>query len=167
MNMKSAATTKQSSPLALWQQQPQAKHGVLHLIKGITSELESLQAVMHGYLTNTEGEYRKGLFFQDADAMQALNHFKAELDQLRRILWFYIEETTGNPGLDLDHEQKARRLQRITELLSALAPQPVASAEGKGHESGSFFERLNQVIDVHMRDKPPITQSSLTKHRKS
>jgi hypothetical protein len=167
INMKSTATTKGSSPLASWQQQPQAKHGVLHLMKGITAELESLQAVMHGYLTNAEGEYKKGLFFEDADAMQVLNNFKAELDQLRRILWFYVEETTVNPDLDLDQEQKNRRLQRITELLGALAPQPVVSAQGTGHDSGSFFERLNHVIDVHMRDKTPITQSSLSKRRKS
>jgi len=166
IHMKSTAT-KRSSPLVLWQQQPQAKHGVLRRMKGVTAELESLQAVMHGYLANIEGEYKKGPFFEDADAMQVLNHFKAELDQLRRILWFYAEETTGSPGQDLDQEQKARRLQRITELLGALAPQPVASAQGTGHESGSFFERLNQVIDVHMRDKTPVAQSSLSKRRKS
>jgi hypothetical protein len=164
--MKSTATTKRNS-LSLWQQQSQAKHGVLHLMKGITAELESLQAVMHGYLATAEGEYKKGLFFADADAMQVLNHFKAELDQLRRILWFYLEGTAGNPGLDVDQELKTRRLQRITELLGALAPQPAASAAGAGQESGSFFERLNQVIDVHMRDKTPITQSSLAKRRKS
>jgi hypothetical protein len=135
-------------------------------MRDITAGLESLQAEMHGCLSETEGEYKKDPFFADADAVQVLNHFKAELDQLRRILWFYIEEATGRPGPDVDQEQKNRRLQRITELLGALAPQPVASSEAPVQESGSFFERLNQVIDVHMRDKTPITQPSLTKRRK-
>ncbi len=136
-------------------------------MRDITAGLESLQAEMHVYLSKTEGEYKKDPFFEDAAAVQGLNHFKAELDQLRRILWFYIEEATGRPGPDVDQEQKNRRLQRITELLGALAPQPVTSSEASVQESGSFFERLNQVIDVHMRDKTPITEPSLTKRRKS
>jgi hypothetical protein len=164
--MKSTTNTNRRFPLILWQQQPQAKHGVLHRMKNITEELESLQAVMHGCLSEREGEYKKGPFFEDADAVQVLNHFKAELDQLRRILWFYIEEATGRSGPDVDQEQKNRRLQRITELLGALAPQPVAS-KTQGQESDSFFERLNQVIDVHMRDKTAITQPRLGKHRKA
>src|SRR5258708_4398216 len=164
--MKSTATTNRRSPLTLWQPQPQAKHSVLHRMRDITAGLETLQAEMHHYFSETEGEYKKSTFFEDATAVQVLNHFKAELDQLRRILWFYVEETTGGPGPNVDQEQKTRRLQRITELLGALAPKPVASSEAPVQESGSFFERLNQVINAHMRSNTPIKESSLAKRRK-
>ena len=53
-----------------------------------------------------------------------LNDFKAELDQLRRILWFYIEQATGNArSRGADSDQHDKRLQRVNELLRALAPQ--------------------------------------------
>jgi len=165
--MKSIAATNRRAPLTLWQQQSHAKHGVLHRVKEITAALESLQAEMHSSLAETEEAYKNPPFFEDADAVRALTHFKAELDQLRRILWFYIEEATGKSGPDMDPEQKNRRLQRITDLLGALAPQPAAPSETPAQQSGSFFERLDQVIDVHMRDKTPITKPSLTKLRKS
>jgi len=164
--MKSTVTIRQRSPLTLWQQQSQVKHGVLHRIKDITAELESLQAAMHGAL-NEPGEAYKNPFYEDADAVRVLNHFKAELDQLRRILWFYIEEATGKSGPDLDQEEKNRRLQRVTELLGALAPKPAASSQAPAQEPGSFFERLNQVIDVHMNDKTLATKSASAKRHKS
>ena len=164
--MKSTVTIRQRSPLTLWQQQSQVKHGVLHRIKDITAELESLQAAMHGAL-NEPGEAYKNPFYEDADAVRVLNHFKAELDQLRRILWFYIEEATGKSGPDLDQEEKNRRLQRVTELLGALAPKPAVSLQAPSQEPGSFFERLNKVIDVHMGDKTPIAGPIAAKRRKS
>src|SRR6266704_3072806 len=165
--MKSTLTTHRRAPLTLWQQQqPQAKHGVLHRMKNITGELESLQAEMHGAL-NEPGDVYKNPFFQDAEAVRILNHFKAELDQLRRILWFYIEEATGKSAPELDQEQNNRRLQRVTELLGALAPKPAASLQAPAQEPGSFFERLNKVIDVHMGDKTPIAGPIPAKRRKS
>ncbi|HKR96297.1 MAG TPA: hypothetical protein VJW55_13075, partial [Candidatus Angelobacter sp.] len=84
------------------------------------------------------------------------------LDQLRRILWFYIEEAARKPRAGTDHEQQSRRLERVTDLLHAISPagSPINTAE-----SGSFFERLNCVIETYMDKKPAVSEKKTSIHR--
>jgi uncharacterized membrane protein YccC len=161
--MKPTGTTPRRFELNSWQRQPQVRNAVLHRMQNITSELEAIQAEMHSELTGSASENRLARIFEDATAVQVLNDFKAEMDQLRRILWFYIEEAGGKPAPATDQEQQAKRLQRVNELLRALAPpaSPTAAAEAK--PSVSFFERLDVVIDTYMQEKKPVAQASIAK----
>ena len=144
--------------IAAWQQKPKTKNTVLDRIQTITRELEALQTEMHNQLTEPVGDKKSGLF-EDSTAIQVLSHFKAELDQLRRILWFYIEEAAQKPPTGMDPEQ-AHRLERVTGLLRALSPQPNIAPTGE--QSGSFFERLNLVIDNYMQEKKPVEAETKT-----
>lgn len=161
--MKPAGNTHRRSALSLWQHQPQVKNAVLHRIQKITEELEAIQAEMHSELTVPTNDNQVAKFFEDAAAVQILNDFKAELDQLRRILWFYIEEAAGKPSAAVDQEQQAKRLQRVNELLRALSPQTSAPLTVQGPPSGSFFERLDVVIDTYMQEKKPVAQVKTVK----
>jgi len=145
-------------PVAAWRHKPKTQDAVLERIRAITRELETLQAEMHTQLTAPAIKGR-GKVFEDGASVQVLNQFKAELDQLRRVLWFYIEQASQKPAESMEHEQ-ARRLERVTGLLSALSPQPGATASGE--QSGSFFERLNVVIDSYMQEKKPVSAEANT-----
>ena len=145
-------------PVAAWRHKPKTQEPVLERVRTITRDLETLQAEMHTQLTAPAAPGRNR-FLEDGMAVQVLSQFKAELDQLRRILWFYIEQAEQKPAADMDHEQ-ARRLDRVTGLLSALSPQPGATSCGE--QSGSFFERLNVVIDTYMQEKKPVSGDSNT-----
>ncbi|MGZ4842294.1 MAG: hypothetical protein ACXV5J_11150 [Candidatus Angelobacter sp.] len=148
-----------------WQRQPQVKNALLHRIQNITGEIHSIQTEMHGELTQPANGSRVAGFFEDGTAVQVLNDFKAELDQLRRILWFYIEQASTQSTAAPDNEQQSKRLQRVNELLRALAPQATASAtaaEGS-KPSISFFERLDVVMDTYMQDKKPVAQAKAAK----
>src|SRR5579864_4584063 len=114
-----------------WQRQPQVKNALVDRIKSITSEIHSIQAEMHGELNEPASENRLARFFEDQNAVQFLNDFKAELDQLRRILWFYIEQASSQPSATLNNEQQDTRLQRVNELLRALAPAPKSAIPGE------------------------------------
>ena len=161
--MKPTGNTQRRSLFNSWQHQPQIKSAVLQRIGNITGELEAIQAEMHSALTQRANENRIARLFDDAGAVQVLNDFKAELDQLRRILWFYIEEATEKPAAGADPEQQAERLQRVNELLRALAPKPATSATVECRPSGSFFERLDVVIDTYMQEKKPVAQVKTVK----
>lgn len=140
-----------------WRRQPQVKNALLHQIKNTTHEIHAIQKEMHGKLAEPNTGNRLPKFFEDEAAVHVLNDFKAELDQLRRILWFYIEEATGNLAAGADPDQHDKRLQRVNELLRTLAPN--ASGEVAAHEnkrSISFFERLDVVIDTYMQEKKPV-----------
>lgn len=140
-----------------WRRQPQIKNALLHQIKNTTREIHAIQKEMHGGLTESNTGNRLPKFFEDEAAVQVLNDFKAELDQLRRILWFYIEAATGDLAAAADHAQQDQRLQRVNELLRTLAPKiPAAAAGDEGKRSISFFERLDLVIDTYMQEKKPV-----------
>lgn len=161
--MKPTGNTHRRTALNSWQHQPQVKNTVLHRIQHVTRELEVIQAEMHSELTETAGGDNFAKLFEDTAAVQALNDCKAELDQLRRILWFYIEQATGKPVASMDEEQQAKRLQRVNELLRALAPQPFPSALTESKPAASFFERLDVVIDTYMQEKKPVAQVKTVK----
>lgn len=142
-----------------WQRQPQVKNALLHRIKNITAEIHSIQAEMHGELNEPASGSRLARFFEDENAVQALNDFKAELDQLRRILWFYIEQASAEPTSAMNGEQQGKRMQRVNELLRALTPPIKTTIAGEPVQpSVSFFERLDVVIDTYMQEKKPVAQ---------
>ena len=150
--MKTTGNTQRRTFLNAWQAKPSGKDTILERIQAITRELGVIQAEMHSHLAASPGG-KISRFFEDGAAFEALNLFKAELDQLRRILWFYIEEAAKKPVADQGEQD--RRLERVTGLLRALTPQANA-AEPAGARSGSFFERLNVVIDTYLEEKKPV-----------
>jgi hypothetical protein len=163
--MKPTANLHRLPAIDSWQRQPQVKNVLLHRIQAITSEIHSIQAEMHGELAEPASSSKLAGFFEDGNAVQLLNDFKAELDQLRRILWFYIEHASAQPAALLDSDQQDSRLQRVNELLRALAPQPASPAvsEEQSQPSVSFFERLDVVIDTYMKEKKPVAQAKAAK----
>jgi vacuolar-type H+-ATPase subunit I/STV1 len=142
-----------------WQRQPQIKNALVHRIKNITAEIHSIQAEMHGQLNEPASENKLARFFEDENAVQLLNDFKAELDQLRRILWFYIEQASAQPSAAMNNEQQDTRVQRVNELLRTLAPATKSTITGETIQpSVSFFERLDVVMDTYMQEKKPVVQ---------
>ncbi|HEY4678483.1 MAG TPA: hypothetical protein VIJ01_15060, partial [Candidatus Angelobacter sp.] len=93
--MKPTGTIHRIPVIDSWQRQPQIKNALVNRIKNITCEIHSIQAEMHNQLNEPASGSRVAKLFEDENAVQVLNDFKAELDQLRRILWFYIEHASA------------------------------------------------------------------------
>ncbi len=156
--MKPTGNVHRLPEIDSWKRQPQVKNALLHQIKNTTREIHAIQKEMHGKFTESNTDNRLPKFFEDETAVQVLNDFKAELDQLRRILWFYIEQATGNVTAGADSDQHDKRLQRVNELLRTLSPKaPDGAATEQNQRSISFFERLDVVIDTYMQEKKPVT----------
>ena len=156
--MKSTGNLHRLPATDSWQRQPQIKNALVHRIKNITAEIHSIQAEMHGQLNEPASENKLARFFEDENAVQSLNDFKAELDQLRRILWFYIEQASAQLSAAMSTEQQDTRLQRVNELLRTLAPAKSTITGETIQPSVSFFERLDVVMDTYMQEKKPPVQ---------
>src|ERR1700744_949397 len=91
--MKPTGNAHGRTPLNSWHHQPKMKSAVLQKIRAITVELEAIQAEMHSELTDPAHQSAK--FFEDTTAVSVMNDFKAEMDQLRRILWFYTKDAAS------------------------------------------------------------------------
>ena len=126
---------------------PSAEH-VLERIKTLTGELEALQGEIYGQIADPAELLDRRSSLQQAGAANVLEKFKAAIDHLRGILWFC--ESDGPPANRPTHRnERERELARATELLQALSP---AGSVAARVESGSFFERLDRVIETYMQE---------------
>jgi|SRR5579864_5888149 len=129
---------------------PSPEH-VLERIRTVTGELEALKAEIYGQITDPGELLARRALLEHAGASAVLDRFKASLDHLRGILWFCAADFS-NSGLSGDlRRDRERQLARATELLNALAPAGFAPASTR---EGSFFERLDRVIDNYMEAFP-------------
>jgi hypothetical protein len=150
-NMRLTGTPYRPTLITSWQRKPN-RSAVVERIQALSKELSAIQAEMHSQLTGPVAG-KPGILFEDADAVQALNDLKAELDQLRRILWFYLEEAAKKSPAATDEEQPQSG-ERAKAAPRALVAQSGDSSSAA--EPGWFFDRLNLVIDAYMQGKKPV-----------
>lgn len=125
-------------------------------IRKITEELEAIHAEISSQL-NPDCIGKAQSLFDEVNAVELLTDFKCAIDQLRSVLWRYIEEVSGQTTED--PALKATHLLRATEMLRALTQQqssrPLAS-----FQEGSFFDRLHIVMDAYAVDYHCLGQTS-------
>jgi hypothetical protein len=142
--MKSQSSFTGSSAWLLGRTQSNPADRLLQRVRAVTHELEAIQTEMCSQLADTDGTPRKNGITPDSVAASDLQIFKTMVDQMRRILWFYTGEATADmriaPGLTESPNSHA----------SALSTQ----GDDSVIDSGSFFERLNVVIDGYIQTRP-------------
>ena len=161
--MKTTGNNDRRLELHSWQRQPQIKNPALHRIRNLTGELKAIQAQMHIDLADSLSNKQTARFLEDPSAVQVINDFKAEMDQLRRILWFYIEQPASQAGPCVEQEQQESSLQRVNELMRALSPKPALTGEAPAKRPASFFEKLDVVMDTYMQEKKPVLRAKAAK----
>jgi hypothetical protein len=158
--MKPIGASHSRTFLASWQTKRNGKDALLHHLRDMTRALEALQIEMHGQLAASAPGQHSPHFLADANAVQALNNFKAELDQVRRILWFYIEEAAQPPAPDGDYTQQVKHSQRLNSILTPVSPAPDTDEAIAGGAPESFFKRLDVVIDnYYLQEKRPVANT--------
>ena len=120
--------------------QPTPADRLLQRVRAVTRELEAIQNEMCAELAASDGTPRKNAS-PDAAAGADFHLFKTVVDQMRRILWF----DTGTGILDVHAD--AAFWQPPSPAVAKLSEQ----AGDSEIESGSFFERLNVVIDGYIQ----------------
>jgi hypothetical protein len=120
-----------------------AANGVLDRIKMVTDDLETLSADIHREINELRS-------FADISTGEratatALTEFKATLDQLRKVLWSYLEQADPGEAISGSKMQALRGSSGILASRYPLADGPPATAPV------SFFDRLDVVIDAYMK----------------
>jgi len=160
--MTSSGRNQGPSPFNSQNELPSPEH-VLERIRTLTGELSALEAEIYGEIADPEELLERRTTLEQAGAAAVLVDFKAALDQVRSILWFC--ESGPDKGPDTDHESD---FERATEMLRTLAPGRMPETKKleqrmieqrmveQKKESGSFFERLDRVIDNYMQQGPAL-----------
>ncbi len=85
--------------------------------------------------------------------MRVLDEFKASVDNMRHLLWSYIEASNAKSAHGVSHTLQQVRMQRVTEMLKILQPNVEESNISSSPESKSFFEVIhkiaNSAVDSH------------------
>ena len=143
--MKPQGSFTGSSAWLLGRSQSNTADRLLQRVKAVTHELEAIQNEMCAELADSDGTRRKNAFAPDSAAGADIHLFKTVVDQMRRILWFY----TGDATLG-SHAESPLTAPPVAEKLSE-------QLSDSKMESGSFFERLNVVIDGYIQAAPATT----------
>jgi hypothetical protein len=141
MNPKVVAKTSEKMPV--WQS-PGKTAPLLQRLKTATQELQNLQSELCGALAHEDGSAKKQ--FGELLLCEDLKALKATVDQLRRILWFYFENPVVFENSAPD-SANAPNLQQATKPMHKLIPQQAEHIA----QPGSFFDRLNLVIEGYMQ----------------
>jgi hypothetical protein len=104
-------------------------------VRRVTSELEALNAELYRALAEEDGTPKKQFASLASYEGENLTVFKSAVDQLRRLLWFYLENAAV-PEISQQEGPDELRLQDATAPAAA---------------SVSFFDRLNVVIEGYIQ----------------
>lgn len=131
---------------------------MINRIRKITEELEAMHAEISSQISHDSIGQRQALF-DEANAMELLTDFKCAIDQLRSVLWLYIEEFCDRP--DENPALKTTHLLRATEMLRALTQHNQSTSNPvSSFQEGSFFERLHTVMDAYAIDYHCLDQTN-------
>jgi len=138
---------------------------VLRQIKNITGEIETLQREIYDRMREPQAAAQKRTPAEDAAAARIVAEFKVALDRLRHVLWSYIEQVADKAKTSFRWEQLRPDLARLSKPDRARMPQSNPQSSPEPEAPGSFFERLDLVIDTYMKATPPL-QSNTKKRAK-
>jgi hypothetical protein len=148
--MKTRFGVNSPANLPVWQPRDKTQH-MLHQIKKITRDLHAVQSDLYHELAEEDGTRRKHSPFFGSPGAGDLLALKVAADQLRRTLWFYLEAVSAEESDSGTQSAEIPGREKMVELREPVASVTAPSAGATG--SGSFFDRLNLVIDGYLTDR--------------
>ena len=115
-------------------------------IRAATQQLNDVQTELYrrALAPNPEATHA---FLDEPSSLDVLSGFKAAVDELRRFLWFYIDELAKRAGTDPDLMIQGYRIRRATEMLRVLSAEPMIAACPTLEETQSFLEQVISVVE--------------------
>ena len=149
--MKTPFVVTTTSKIPAWRQPTEKAERILNQAKKLTRELHELQAELYGELAEEDGSRRRQSALGAAPACDDLINLKTAADQLRRVLWFYVQDPSGGDSSQPNAGPEIKE--------SLVLQEPFTQADAPS----SFFERLNLVIDGYMQDRGISARSKAPK----
>jgi hypothetical protein len=120
-------------------------------IQKVTAELKDIQAEL---FESSAGGQEKSDFIDDPACLEILSAFKATVDDLRRLLFFYVNDLTLQMGSDPERAIHSYRLRRAAELLDVLSRPPmlVLSAD----DEMALLQSVNKFIRTFKDHNPAL-----------
>lgn len=140
--MKTPLAVNTSANIPVWKPRDSTEQ-ILHQVRKVTRDLCDVQNDLFRELAEADGTRRKYSRVAASTSAGDLIALKVATDQLRRTLWFYLEAVSAPEDSAPTDSAESPSRQKMIEISESDA---VAG-------SGSFFDRLNLVIDGYLNDR--------------
>src|SRR6185437_14458561 len=118
--MKTRHAVKTQIPIPVWQQAGKAE-SILNQVRKLTRELHEIQNELYRELSEEDGSRREQSPLRQPPAHDDLKAFQAAADQLRRVLWFYLDLESQGQAHDTTQNDSASREKRPQQSRDELA----------------------------------------------
>lgn len=136
---------------------------IMDRVENITWELQSVYVQIQSQADQFVALSQQRPSSETAADLRVLARFKAALDQLRQSLWLKLIDVPMPPQSAHAGDRSARLKRAVEALSRELSPRAV-NAEP---EPGSFFERLEVVIDSYMSAHQKAPEAKPLRTRKA
>lgn len=129
---------------------------VLDKIRELTLDMQAVQQDLCRELALPDGTPRKNRLPVELHATDDLGVLKTTVDQFRRVLWFYVEQTEQQLNAEEFKPPYSEQSQPKAAPLPASKLQRSAQGEAESQQPISFFDRLELVIEGYLRPSGPL-----------
>lgn len=122
----------------------------LSRIRSVTSELQQIQT----HLTENslaDAAHAAYALLQDPASLEVLSGFKTAVDELRRFLWFYIDEMAKQKREESDMLLYSYRVKRAAEILRSLHEDASRFDERPRSAQATFLEQITAVVEGYVK----------------
>ena len=161
--MKLRLQTKRSSEAVPAAEFLPFNRSILDRLENITWELQSVHVQIQSQADQFAALANRRPSSETAADLRVLARFKSALDQLRQSLWLKLIDLPMPPQSAHEGDRSARLKRAVEELSRELSPRTV-NAEP---EPGSFFERLEVVIDSCMNAQQKAPEAKPLRTRRA
>jgi hypothetical protein len=123
---------------------------IMQRIQRVTDDLKTVEAELNRLLV-TKSSDRAFSDVLDSFDLETVKGLKAAVDNMRQLLWSYIEALTGDHTTDPQLAIHTLRLERATEMLRVLKA-PLGSEEisqlARTPQGASFFTEVGRIASL-------------------
>jgi hypothetical protein len=133
---------------------------VLDRIKNLTLDLQAIQDELCRELALPDGTPKSNSLSPGLHS--GLGVLRTALDQFRRVLWYYVDQTGQTINAEEQNLPQAQQLQPQHLQPKTVAP-PAAKLQGRERRPAqsqptvSFFDRLEMVVEGYLQPGRPLS----------
>jgi hypothetical protein len=114
-------------------------------IQRVTDDLHAVQDVLNAAARPDAPAAQRDAVMEELINLRVLDTFKAAVDNMRHLLWSYIEASNAKNAHGVSQTLQKVRMQRVTEMLRILQPNMEESKIAASPESKSFFDVIQKI----------------------
>ena len=119
-------------------------------IRRVTEDLQAIQEQLSSAASQDAPAAERDAVMEEMLNRDLIHGFKSSVDNMRHLLWSYIEASSSRGHQNVSDTLQSVRMQRVTEMLRILQPTVEGAEVPSSPEEKSFFEVIQTIAHSAM-----------------